>query len=104
MSRSSKIKSSGNKTNTQRHGCEQHIPKASICVTPNTHRCKLRIPSSEMRQRSFYLNTSACQFDRYRVATLLFGATQAGYIFQKKIDEIIKELPCVFSIADEILL
>ena len=44
-----------------------------------------------------------CQFGRYTYKWLPLGAAPAGDIFQRKIDEIFKDLPNVFSIADEIL-
>ena len=45
----------------------------------------------------------ACQFGRYRYKWLPFGTALAGDTFQRRIDEIFKELPIVFSIADDIL-
>ena len=53
--------------------------------------------------KSSYLTTFACQFGRYGVKRLLFGAAPAGDIFQRKIDEIFKTLPNLFGIADDIL-
>ena len=47
------------------------------------------------------LTTFAFQFCRYRYLT--FSADPAGGRFQRKIDEIFKELPNVFGIADDIL-
>ena len=43
------------------------------------------------------------QFGRYRYKRLPFGAALAGDVFQRKIDKILKEIPNVFSIADDIL-
>ena len=51
-----------------------------------------------------YLIMFACQCDRYRYATLPFSAAPVRYMFQQKIDEIIKDLPNVFGIADNILI
>ena len=45
----------------------------------------------------------ACQFGRYRYKQLPFGAAPAVDMFQKKIDEIFKDLANVFSIADDLL-
>ena len=42
----------------------------------------------------------AYQFGRYKYKQLPFGAVLAGYMFQGKIDEIFKDLPNVFSIAN----
>ena len=46
--------------------------------------------------------TFACQFGRYRYKWLPFGATLGCNMFQRKINEIFKELPNVFRIADDI--
>ena len=45
----------------------------------------------------------ACQFGRYRYKRLLFGPALAGDMSGRKTDEIFKELPNVFSIANDIL-
>ena len=50
-----------------------------------------------------YLMMFACQFGRYWYKQLPFRAAQAGDMFKRNIDEIIKELPNKFSIADDIL-
>ena len=42
-------------------------------------------------------------FGRYRCKQLPFGAAPAGDMFQRKIDEIFKNIPNVFGIADDIL-
>ena len=57
----------------------------------------------KLDDRSSYLTTFACQFGRYRYKRLPFGAAPAGDMFQHKIDEIFKDLPNVFGIADDIL-
>ena len=57
----------------------------------------------KLYERSSYLPMFPCQFGRYRHKRLLLGATPAGDMFQRKIDEIFKELPNVFGIADNIL-
>ena len=44
-----------------------------------------------------------CQFGRYRYKWLPFGAAPAGNRFQRKIDDIFKNIPNVFGIADDIL-
>ena len=46
--------------------------------------------------------TFSCQFGRYCYKQLPSGAVQAGDRFQIKIDEIVKELPNVCGIADDI--
>ena len=45
----------------------------------------------------------SCPFGRYRYKWLPFGVALAGDLLQRKIDEIFKELPNVFGIADNIL-
>ena len=57
----------------------------------------------KLDDRLSYLTTFMCQFGRYRYKRLLFGAVPAGNMFQCKIDEILKDLPDVFGIADDIL-
>ena len=42
----------------------------------------------------------ACQFGRYRYKWFPFGAALAGDMFQKKIDEIFKDMPNMFGIAE----
>ena len=44
-----------------------------------------------------------CQFKRYIKKRSSFGAVPTGDMFQRKIEEIFKELPNVFGIADDIL-
>ena len=49
---------------------------------------------------------SACQMHgigRYIYKLLPFGAAPSGDMFQRKIDEIFKDMPNVFGIADDIL-
>ena len=64
-----------------------------IEVSPGYHNLK---PD----ERSSYLTISSCQRYRYRHMWLLFGAAPMGTRFQRKIDEISKELTNVFGIAD----
>ena len=45
----------------------------------------------------------ACQCGRYRYKSLQFGAAPADNMFQRKTDVIIKDLPSVFCIVDDIL-
>ena len=53
-------------------------------------------------KKSSYLITFAFQFGRYRDKHLLFGASPVGDMFQRKIDNIFKDLPNVLGIADDI--
>ena len=43
-----------------------------------------------------------CQFDRYKFFRLSFGVVLVGDMFQQKIDKIVKDLPNLFVIADDI--
>ena len=60
------------------------------------------ITTKMLDERLSYLTTFTCQFGRYRYKRLLFGAAPAGDMLQRKIDEIFKDLPNVFCIADDI--
>ena len=57
--------------------------------------------SPKLDERSSYLTTFAGQFGRYKYKRLPFGAAPTGDMFQHKIDEIFKNLPNVFGIADD---
>ena len=57
----------------------------------------------KLNKRSSYLMMFTCQFGRYRYKQLPFGAAPAGDMFHRKIDKIFKELPNVFSKADDVL-
>ena len=51
-----------------------------------------------------YLTAIACHCVRYRFTRLLFEVGPIGDMFQQKIDEISKDVPNVFGIADDILI
>ena len=68
-----------------------HIDASSIY-----HNLRLDEPSS-------YLTAFTCQFGWYRYKWLSFGAASGGDMFQRKVDEIFKELPNVFGITHDIL-
>ena len=57
----------------------------------------------KLDERISFLTTFACPFGRYRCNRLAFGVAPAGDKFQREIDEIFKDLPNVFGIADAIL-
>ena len=57
----------------------------------------------KLDKRSSYLTIFACQFGRNRSKRLPFGAAPVGDMFQRKMDEIFKDLPNVFGIAGDIL-
>ena len=57
----------------------------------------------KLDDRLSYLTSFACQFDRYVYKRLPFRAAPAGNMLQHKIDEIFKDMPNVFGIADDIL-
>ena len=48
-----------------------------------------------------YFTMFAFHFGRYLYKWLPFGAAPAGNMFQRKIDEILKDMPNVFGIADD---
>ena len=57
----------------------------------------------KLDDKSSYLTTFACQYDRYRYKRLPFVADPAEDMLQRKIDEKFKDLPNVFGIVDDIL-
>ena len=57
----------------------------------------------KVNEKASYLTTFTCQLGRYRYKRLPFGAVPAEKMFQRKINEIFKDLPNVFGIADDIL-
>ena len=57
----------------------------------------------KLDDRSSYLTTFVCQFDRKRYKRLLFGETPAGDMLKHKIYEIFRDLPNVFGTVDGIL-
>ena len=56
----------------------------------------------KLDEKSSYFTMFVCQFGRYRYKRLPFGAALAGNMFQRKIDEIFKDMPNVFGIADKL--
>ena len=53
--------------------------------------------------RSLYLTAIACQLGRCRHKRLPFGAAPTGDMDQHKVNEILKNLPNVFGIEDDML-
>ena len=53
----------------------------------------------KLDEKSSYLTTFACQFGRYRYKRFPFGAAPVGDMFQRKKDEIFKDLPQAFGIV-----
>ena len=103
MPGSSKAESSIDNTHTQRAHTLCHIWKLNnaqylsvIDVSSGYHNLKLD-------EKSSYLTMFSCQIGRYRYIGLSFGAAPTGDMFQRKIDEIFKDLLNVFDIADDIL-
>ena len=47
--------------------------------------------------------TFACHFGRCRYIRSSFRTAPAGDVFQRKINEILKELPNVFGMSDDLL-
>ena len=54
-------------------------------------------------KKSSYLTVFICQFGRNIYKWLPFGVTPAGDMFQRKVDEIFKDIPNVFGVKDNIL-
>ena len=67
-----------------------------IDASSGYHNLKLDMQSS-------YLTTFSCPFGRYHYKCLMFGAAPGGNMFQRKINEIVNDIPNVFGIADDIL-
>ena len=57
----------------------------------------------KLYERSSYFTIYTCQFGKYRFQRLPFGAAPTEDMFQRKIEEIFKDLPNVFGIAEDIL-
>ena len=57
----------------------------------------------KLDKRLLYLTTFACQFGRYRYKRLPFGVAPTGDMFHCKSNKILRNLPNVFGIADDIL-
>ena len=62
-----------------------------------------RYHNLKLDEKSSYFLKFAWQFGRYRYKRLTFGVVLAGEMFQRKIDEIVKDMPNVFGIANDIL-
>ena len=98
---STPIQRDTNTTNTQRPINEWYISKPYECTIHDPIRFKLSLPHIYTWEKPSYLTTFACQLGRYRLS---FRAAPAGDMFQQKIEEIFKDLPNIFSIADDIWL
>ena len=57
----------------------------------------------KLDEKLSYFTIFTCQYGRYRYKWLPFTAALAGDMFQRKIDEILKDIPNVFGIVDDIL-
>ena len=57
----------------------------------------------ELDEESSYLTTFNMEFGRYRYTVMLFGATIAGDVFQRKLDQCFGHLQNVIVIADDIM-
>ena len=58
--------------------------------------------SLKLDEKSSYLTIFTCQFGRYSYKRLPFGVAPAGDMFQRKTDDIYKDLPIVIGITDDI--
>ena len=86
------VEPSTNKTDTQGTTLNDILPKLNnakylslIDASSGEHNLKLD-------EKSSYFTTFPCQFGRYRYKWLPFGAALAGDIFDRKIDEIFKDI------------
>ena len=57
----------------------------------------------KLDEKSSHLTKLVCHFGRYRYARLPFSTAPAEDMFQRKIDNMFKELPTAFGILDDIL-
>ena len=57
----------------------------------------------QLDERLSYLATFTSHFGRYRYKQLPFGAASTGDMSPGKMDKVLKDLPNVFGIADDIL-
>ena len=57
----------------------------------------------KLDKKSSYLTMFVWQCGKYRYNALLFWATPAGDMFERKIDKIFKDLPNIFGIMGNIL-
>ena len=57
----------------------------------------------KLDEKSSYFTVFVFQFRQYRYKRFPFGAASAGDMFQRKIDEIFKDMQNVFGTVDDIL-
>ena len=65
--------------------------------------CKKGYWHQELDEESSYLTTFNTEFGRYRYTVMPFGATVAGDVFQRKLDQCFGHLKNVIVIADDIM-
>ena len=76
------------------------LPKHNNAKFPSLIDVNSGYHNLKLDENSSYCTMFACQFGRYRYKRLPFGAALPGNMFQRKI---FKNVPNVFSIADDIL-
>ena len=65
--------------------------------------CKKGYWHQQLDEESSYLTTFNTEFGRYQYTVMPFGATVAGDIFQRKLDQCFSHLKNVIVIADDIM-
>ena len=65
--------------------------------------CKKGYWHQQLDEESSYLTTFNTEFGRYRYTVMPFGATVAGNIFQRKLDQCFGQLKNVIVITDDIM-
>ena len=65
--------------------------------------CKKGYWHQELDEASLYLTTFNMEFGRYQYTVMPFGATVAGNVFQRKLDQCFGHLQNVIVIADDIM-
>ena len=65
--------------------------------------CKKGYWHQQLDEESSYLMTFNTEFGRYRYTVMPFGATVAGDVFQRKLDQCLGHLENVIIIADDIM-
>ena len=77
------------------------LPKLNHAKYLSVIDVSLQYHNLKLDKKSSYFMMFECQFGRYRYKRLPFGASPARNIFQRKIDEIFKDVPNVFGIVHD---
>ena len=85
------------------HTLNDTLPNLNNAKYPSLTDGSLGYHNLKLDKKSSYFMMFMSQFGRYRYKWLPFGAALEGDMFQRKIDDIFKDIPNVFGIADDIL-